>query len=255
MSKFAERLSQATRDVAPPIGFGAASVARRAAPMLLVADITGTEGNLAAVKELADAALLTVPHTIGLEEQVPRLVRGLGGMPFGVWLEALPEAEVEDLSRLGCDFVVFGSEGTSAAIVRHEGMGKVLAVNTAMPDSMAAAVEGLEVDAVAIRGEEEAGLSLHSLLLYYRFSGLTSRPLMVTAPKELTTPDLEDLLSAGAYSLLVNMEEVGKQGLQKVREAIRQLPTTHRRRPLRARPVVPRPAIAEEAAREEEEEE
>ncbi len=254
MSKFAEKLSQATRDIAPPMGFGAAAAARRGAPMLLVADITGAEAGLSAVKELADAALLTVPHTIGLDEQLPPLARGLGGVPFGVWMESVPASEIEDLAKLGCDFVVFGTVGTSSAIIKNEDMGKMLAVDPAMPDSMAGAVGDLELDAVAIKAPaEQTGISVHRLLVYHRFSGLTQKPLMVPCPRELTSRDLEDLLDAGVYAVLVGVEEVGKAGLQQVREAIKQLPAAPKRRPTRTRALVPR--VSGELPRHEEEEE
>ena len=238
------------------MGFGAAALVRRTAPMLLVADITGAEDALAAVKETADAALVTVSHTIGLEEQLPRLVRALGAVPFGVWLEALPESEIDNLAKLGCDFVVFGSAGTSTAIFRNENMGKMLAVDPAMPDSMASAINALEVDAVAIKApHEETGLSVQRLLIYHRFSGLTSKPIMVPSPKELANRDLEDLLDAGVYALLVGVEGVGKPGLQQVREAIRRLPAAPRRRPGRVRAIVPRPPVSAETPAEEEGEE
>lgn len=238
------------------MGFGAAAAARRGAPLLLVADITGAEDNLAAVKETADAALLTVPHTIGLDEQLPRLVRGLGGVPFGVWLETLPGAEIEDLAKLGCDFVVFGGAGTSTAVMRQEDMGKVLALDPGTPDTMASAVDEIDVDAVAIKvPAEQAGISVNRLLVYYRLSSLTNKPLLAPSPRELTSRDLEDLLDAGVYALLVGVEEVGKAGLHLVSEAIKQLPAVPRRRPSRARPLVPQPRVPVGTRAEEEEEE
>jgi len=240
MSKFSEKLSRAAKGAAPTMGFGVGVPSRRTPPILLVAQVTGADRHLAAVKELADAVLLAVPHTIGLDEHLPPLIRGVGGLPLGVWLEALPESEIEAIASLGCDFVVFGGSGTSTAILRYEGLGKVLTVEPAMTDSMVGAIDQLEVDAVSIKApSEEAGVSLNRLLLYQRFGSLISKPLMVPAPRTLTSHDLEHLLEAGVHALLVDVDEVGRAGLQQTRQAIGELPPVLQRRPTRTRAIVP----------------
>ena len=257
MSKLVEKLESLAEGKAQPMGFAAAVARAKTAPMLLIASLTGpaldtTGPDMAG----ADAVLVTIGDVSELEGSLAEKVKGLGDMPWGVSLRSVSGEGVKQLADLGCDFVIFDAAQSPPLLLQEEDMGKVIALDPSLSDSLLRAMERLPVDAVFVaEGSEGPALSVYHLLVYQRLASLVRHPLLTPAPAELGKGDMEGLLEAGVRGVVVELAKkrsVGK--LAELRRAIDSLPTARKRRG-KVDVLLPRLAESRELPEAEEEEE
>jgi len=240
MSKFIDRLTHASQATAQPMGFRAAQSAAAKPGMQLVAALTDGGADLA---KGADAGLLRVSQVSSGAGAIKKTTKAMPDIPWGAWLEGDACGQLGDAAELGCDFVVFPAVGTMLAVPASDDVGLVLQVDSSVPDGQFRTANDLPVDAVLVTGEEggPGSLTWHDLMLWRRFCGLLSKPLLVCVPANVTTGELQLLCDAGVGGVLVAIGPDSPDGeLKRLREAIDELKPPSPRKGRRPDAVLPR---------------
>ena len=258
MSKLLEKLERISEGSGQPLGFGPVVTRTKISQMLTIASVPAGNAQLitAATKEGADALLLTAENLGKDSKALAKMNRAKAEIPWGVSLEAVSKEDIEQLIELGCDYVIFSPARTPAAVLMEEGIGKVLRVDTSLPESLAKAINRLQVDAVLLNpvGMAEAVFTVHQLMVLERLAGSTGKYVLMTMPLGLSTSDIEILWGLGVRGLVVDMTgEQFEQRLSQVKEAIQKLPSTHKKSKEKFRATLP--AAGRSSEKEEEEEE
>ncbi len=261
MSKLLEKLERISNDSGQPMGFGAVVSRTKTSPMLTIASVPTGNAQLISIaaKEGADALLLTVENLEKDSKTLAKMNRAKAEIPWGVFLEKVSKEDIGQLIELGCDFVVFDPAQTQAAVLMEEKLGKVLRIDTSLPENLAKSINRLQVDAVLLNpvGGGETAFTIHQLMVLERLAGSTGKYVLMTMPLGLSTSDIEILWGLGARGLVVDMTlEQPEQRLSQVKEAIRQLPATHKKSREKFRATLPASITpSEKAAPEEDEDE
>jgi len=260
MSKFIDRLNQASQVVVPPMGFGALKPAVERPKMLLVASSALAAGErLAKYVAGADAVLLPVAKSASTAKTVAEISQVVSPVPWGGWLRGIGKREIKQMETAGCDFVVFPAENTALSTLQNSDMGRILQVEASSGEGLLRAVNELPVDAVLIASEQRGKcfLTWQHLMLCQHFASLLTKPLLVSIPSDATGEELQALWQAGVVGAVV---EVGAgqpaSGLKGLRKTIGNLTFPLQRRRSRAMPVLPYlGGVSEEGEDLEEEEE
>jgi len=261
MSKLVEKLERISESGGQPMGFGAAVTRAKVSPMLTIASVPVGNAQLIgiATKEGADALLLTVHNLEKDSKTLAKMNHAKAEIPWGVSLETVSKADIEQLIELGCDFVIFNPVKTPAAVMIEERIGKVLRIDTSLPENLAKAINRLQVDAVLLNpaGGEETTFTVHQLMVLERLAGSTGKHVLVPMLSGLSTSDIEILWELGVRVVAIDMTlEQPEQRLSQLKEAIQKLPTTRKKSKEKFRATLPAsPAPSEKAAPEEDEEE
>ena len=260
MSKLSENLERITEGSIQPLGFGAAVSRTKVPQMLVIASIPAGNAKLTAIAEKggADALLVTVEHLDKEIKNLAKIGRAKTDIPWGIFSETVTKEEIEKLTEIGCDFVIFAPDKTLAAVLTQETIGKVLKIDTSLTESLAKAVNRLQVDAVLIdpSSEEEPPFTVHQLMVYERLASVMGKHLLATMAPGITVSDLESLWGLGVRGIVVDMAvEQPEQRLSEIKEAIQKLPTTHKKSKEKIRATLSLPKAPSEKMEEEEEEE
>jgi len=244
MSRFIDKLKQASQAEHPPMGFKAAKKTFEKRRMLLVAEVKDSVA--AGVVEGADAVLLqgTIKNTSAKTD-----------LPVGIRLFGNKAGRME-----GIDYVVFPPE-TPFTIDRDEKTGKIMAVEAPMDGGLIRAINELPVDAVFVDicQNEENFLTWQQLMHFRYFASLLTKSLLVPVPSNITGDELQLLWELGVGGVVV--ETTSKQpagGLKKLRQIVDSLTPPSKRKRMKARALVPtlreeaRPVIEEDEEEEDE---
>jgi hypothetical protein len=261
MSKLLEKLERISNDGGQPMGFGAVVSRTKISPMLTVASVPAGNAQLISIaaKEGADALLLTVENLEKDSKTLAKMNRAKAEIPWGVFLEKVAKEDIGQLIELGCDFIVFDPAQTQAAVLMEEKIGKVLRIDTSLPENLAKAINRLQVDVVLLNpvGGGETAFTVYQLMVLERLAVNTGKYVLMTMPPGLSTGDIEILWGLGARGVVVDMTlEQPEQRLSQVKEAIRQIPATHKKSREKFRATLPASiAPSEKPAPEEDEDE
>ena len=254
MSKFIDRLTHASQATAQPMGFRAAQSAAAKPGMQLVAALADGSADLA---KGADAGLLRVSQVSSGAGAIKKTTKAMPDIPWGAWLEGDACGQLGHAAELGCDFVVFPAVGTALAVPSDGDVGLILQVDSSVPDGQLRTTNDLPVDAVLVTGEERGpgSLTWHDLMLWRRFCGLLSKPLLVSIPAGATTEELQLLCDAGVGGVVVAIGPDSPEGeLKRLRETIDGLKPPSPRKKSRPEAMVPQISPGSEPAVEIEEE-
>jgi len=200
------------------MGFKAAQPVSQRPKMLLLASLAQADiDNLADYVAGADAGLLRVPELSSGTKILQKVLQVVPDIPWGGWLGG-SQGEIKQIAKAGCDFVVFSAANTPLTILQGDEAGKILEVEASLNEGLLRAVDELPVDAVLITGEQEGEyfLTWHHLMLFQRFAHLLSKPLLVSAPSNITANELQILWGAGVTGVVVEIK-LG-QPAEKLRE-------------------------------------
>ena len=256
MSRFIDKLKQTSLAVPQPMGFKAipASLKPR---MLLVASLA--EANVESLADYvagADAGLLPISKLSSGVKTLKETSQAVPGIPWGGWLRNIGNREIEQIAKVGCDFVVFPAVTTPLAIVQNEKVGKILEVETSLSEGLLKAIDELPVDAVLIGGEKKESLTWHHLMLFQRFADLLTKHLLASIPPNVTANELQALWEAGVDGVVI---EVGAgrpaDRLKKLRQAIDKLAFPSQRKRGKAEALLPHIGRESSIITEEDEEE
>ena len=230
MSKLIELMERAGQQAPKPLGFAPAAELRDLAPqVVLLARLL--PGDLKKDKSLAGAsvdAFLVGPQSAE-DPLLETAARSLGERPWGVRLVEFGAAQVKQLMERGCDFIVFESMKTEAAVLNKEDLGTIVTLSHDLGEEVVRSVCELPVDAVLFSPAQRIlPLTVESLAHIQRVRGLTDKPMMVEAPDGLGESDLEALRNLGIAAVIVDVPPVKRA--EKVKKAIKSLPRRTQRR-------------------------
>ena len=227
MSKLIDKLNQAAKAVPQPMGFRAAKPALMKPKMLLIASLiqANNVGRLADYITGADAVLLPTAKLSPRATTLQKIAKAVSDIPWGGWLADTGRREISPMMETGCDFVVFPAS-TALATPQDDEIGKILQVEASLGEGLLKAVNELPVDAVLIADEpeKERSLTWHRLMLFQRFADLLTKPLLITAPLNVTANELQVLWKTGVDGVVVEVgigEPVGR--LEELRKVIDKL--------------------------------
>jgi len=213
MSKFIDKLKQASQAAPQSMGFRAAPTASSKPQMLLVASLAKADKNLAEYVAGADAGLLIISKLSSGTKAIKKLSRAVADIPWGAWLKDT-DSEVKPMGKVNYDFMVFPAT-TSLAVIQNEEVGKILEIETSLDEGLLKAVDELPVDAVLVGDNKKEGLTWHHLMLFQHFSELLTKPLLASIPSEVTANELQALWEAGVNGVIVEAgagQPVGRVG-------------------------------------------
>ncbi len=255
MSKLLEKLERVSRGPTQALGFRAATVMPRGSSIVLIAALSEGDAKAATLaRQDADAVLISPAKLNG--EGLKQTVDSLAEVPWGVSVKEATTGELSQIKEMGCDFLVFDAAKAPPALLREEGMARIVEIQPSLAYGLVRAIENMPIDAVLIGAEGEVSLSIHQLMTYYHVANLVRKPRVVSVPIDITGEDLEQLVEAGIVGVVVNLEGGVEGELSRLRDAIGAL-LPSRGRKGKLEPLLPHigPSQVTELEEEEEEEE
>ena len=259
MSRFIDKLNRLSRTVPQSIGFKAAQPVLTKPKIQLVASLAEESiEHLVDFVTGADAGLLRISKLSSGAKTLRKMSQALPDIPWGGWLHG-GQGDVKQITKAGCDFIVFPATSTPLAILQDDEAGKILEVEASLAEGLLRAAGELPIDAVLIADVQKEGdfLTWQHLMLFRRFADLLTKPLLVVVPSGVTAGELQTLWGAGVDGVVVEVRAGQPQDrLRELRQVIDELTFPSPRRREKVEPLLPRiSAEAGIAAAEEEEEE
>jgi len=244
MSKFIDKLNRLSRGETQPIGFRAREPASPKPKIQLVAILAQESAeSLTGHVVGADAGLLRIVKPSTGVEALPKLSQALPDIPWGGWLQGKGLGGLKQLSKAGCDFIVFPATDTPLTLIENKEAGRILEVEASLSEGLLRAVNELPIDAVLVASEQKEGYSLtwQHLMLFQRFAGLLTKPLLVSIPAKVTGSELQALWEAGVSGIVIEISpEQPQDGLSKLRQVIDKLEFSLPRRREKVEALLPR---------------
>lgn len=253
MSRFIDKLNQASQGEPQPLGFRVGQSASLQPKMLLVASLPQfIADSLTDYVAGADAGLLPVSKLSSGIESLKQASQAVPDIPWGGWLKGISRKEMKQLSKLGCDFLVFPADA-SLEVAQDTKGGRILEVEASLSDGLLRTIDELPVDAVLIKGKEKEDyfLTWQQLMLIWRFADEVTKPLLVLVPAAVTAEELRLLWEAGVHGVVAN---AGVGGLKGLRQAIDKSPFPSSGRRRKTAPLLPHISAGTDMVAEEEEE-
>jgi len=260
MSKLLEKLDKLAEGRAQPLGFSAALARAKSSPMVIVARVTLADVAIVdvALRGGADALLLLVKKLGKDKKALSDIVSAGVEIPWGVSLEAVNKKDAEQLAKLGCDYVIFNADKTPAATLGEEQIGKVLHLDTFLPDNLIKTISRLSVDAVllSLDVDSEPALTVRQLMEYERLVSGVGKHVLAALPSGFSVADVESLWGIGVRGVVLDMSgDRPEEKLSQLKAAIQKLPATAKKTRKKSMAILPVVSDWEEAAPPEEEEE
>ena len=224
MSKFIDALGTAWQSPPVRMGFGPAAGSQIAAPQIVLVgrvlpkDLEKDPG-LADIK--ADALLVCLGPS---KNPLPnKAAQKLKKRLWGGRLAKFSTTQVKKLMERGCDFIVFESMETEAAVLNEEDLGTIVTLNHDLGEEVTRSICELPVDAVLFSPAQRIlPLTVEGLAKIQLVRGLTDKPFIVEAPTGLGQGDLEAIRNLGITGLIVDVPPKSK--FAEVGKAIDELP-------------------------------
>jgi hypothetical protein len=227
VSRLIDELNRVVRAVPQPMGFRAARPDSSQPRILLIASLAKTEDadRLADSIDGADAVLLYLAKSGLAANTLQKIAASLPNIPWGGWLDDIGTKKLAMLVEGGCDFVVFPAASRVLATPQDDKVGKILQVEPSLGEGLLRAVNDMPVDAVLATHVCEAGEPIlwHHLMILQRLANLLSKPLLVTAPLEITAGELKAMWEAGADGVVVAADTAHPAKIKELRQAIGKL--------------------------------
>ena len=226
MSRLTDLLDK-TQTSSPGIGFAASRQAGATPDIAVIGRVSATE--LAADPALAgspaDALLVT------LDASDSSAASRVGDtLKERLWGARVGSASAEDSAALrdaGCDFIVFDPEGTAAAVLNDDALGKVIAVGFDEPEfdeDEARSIRTLAIDCALLTPTDGLlPLTVQKLLTIQKMRGIVRKRAILNVPAETGKSELETLRNAGVAAIAVSLAEVGED-IERIRDDIANLP-------------------------------
>ena len=249
-----DELNRVSQAAPQSMGFRAAQPVSPKPKILLIASLVQVRvDGLADYVAGADAGLLHISELSSGVKTLQKVCQIAPDIPWGGWLRDIGRGGIEQIVKVGCDFVIFPAADTSLAILQNDEVGKILEVEASLSEGLSRTIDELPVDAVLIAGEEKEDyfLTWQHLMLFWRFANSLAKPLLVSVPSTVVASELQVLWEAGVDGVVV---EAGAGGLKELRQAIDKLTFPPLRRRRKAEALLPyisaEPGVATETEEE-----
>ncbi len=223
MSRFVEKLKQASQAEQPPMGFGRAPRAIKP-KMMLVAEVEVAEAGRVAAE--AEAVLL---------KDNPKSIKELADIPCGILIGK--GGELKKAAAGGADFIVFPSE-TPLGIIEDEDIGRVLLIETSLEKELVGTIGDMPLDAVMAFGQEmkQTPYSWQHFMRIKSIAAACRKPLLVLVAADVGQDELQLLWQAGIAGVVI--ETASAEEIKKLRSIIDGLKPPSKKKD-RARAIVP----------------
>ena len=226
MSKLTDLLDK-TQTASPGIGFAASRQAAAIPSIALIGRVTAAE--LAEDSSLsdsaADALLVTLDASDGAA--VGRVGDALKSKLWGARVGSVSADDAGALREAGCDFIVFDAEGTSAAVLNDDNLGKVIAVGFDDPEfdeEEAKAIRTLDIDCALLTPPDGLmPLTVQKLLGIQKMRSTVRKRTVLNVPADTGKSELETLRNAGVAAVAVSLADAGGE-IQRIKDDIASLP-------------------------------
>lgn len=204
MSRFIELLDRVREHTPRPAGFAASgrsldefALIAQTVPAALADDPRLAHSD-------ADAFLLRLGSVD--DPALPEAAKALAARIWGVRLPLFTLEHTKALIDIGCDYVVFDSAGTEAALLTLPDLGIVITVDHRSDEGIIRSLGELAINGLLFRPAiRESPLSFHTLATIQRVCGVIDRPLLLELPEGLCGTDLEVLRSVETTGLIVEV--------------------------------------------------
>ena len=231
MSKFIEMLMKVDDQAPAPMGFGLKATDRRSANALAIAGAVAPSGLTKAKAGIKTVDAVLLNSTDKDQKTLDKAASKLDGELWGVRGGAVNAEQARHLAESGCDFIVFDAEGTSAALLDIEDIGKVVTIGDELDDDMARSIAGIPIDAVLYTPSElDLPLTVGGLLALSRVRGLLDLPYIMAVSGAIEGDDISALRNLGIAGLVMDLS--APDDIASTAKAISSLP---RRKPRHTR--------------------
>ena len=220
MGKFADAIRDRRKGGQRRLGFGAASEERQ--PTMLVGTIGVVEG--------ADFCLALNDDDRAAAESSDTAV-------WGTRLDALTADNVGEAKERGAAFVSFELDGARADALLDEDMDFVVRLSDPRVDEADARALG-SLRPVELAVEVEFPVRLSAILALRRLALLTSAPLGVKCPTDISAGDIEALRDSGVAVFVLD-RDVSSDDVAAVKQRIAEIPERKPKRDEDAQPLIP----------------
>ncbi|MSQ06217.1 MAG: hypothetical protein EXR54_09660 [Dehalococcoidia bacterium] len=238
MGKFLDLMERIANGSPAGLGFGAAR-ATKVPSMALITLVSGHHAHgLKTVATLVpDATLvsgLKGPAALG------DIKGGLPAAPWGVSIEGLSEAEAKEYREHGCDLLAFPLQGTMAAALDEEEVGRVLCLEPHVQEPELRAIDTLPVDALLVNMTVVSGpWSLQDLMAIGAISRRSSKYVLVSVSQPPGKKDLEALRDLGVRGLVLDVGAVSLEVLKELKTTLLEMPRKRPQRKERTTAILP----------------
>ena len=226
MSKLTDLLDK-TQTASPGIGFAASRQSAAIPSIALIGRVTAAE--LAEDTSLADTPADALLVTLDASDSaaVGRVSDALGDRLWGARVGSASADDAVALRQAGCDFIVFDAEGTSAAVLNDDDLGKVIAVGFDEPEfdeEEAKAIRTLDIDCALLTPPDGLmPLTVQKLLSIQKMRSTVRKRTVLNVPADTGKSELETLRNAGVAAVAVALADAGGE-TQRIRDDIANLP-------------------------------
>jgi hypothetical protein len=247
MSRFIDKLKQASKSEPPPMGFR--TVQKNCKPRLLIIARLNQPaiGNMSDIAESADACLFTVQKSADIRA-IEKIVKAVPEVSCGCMINGSVGVNQKQLEQSGSDFLFFTKEMIATELLKSEKTGKVLVVEESLTSDLIRILDTMPEDAIFLdsKPEERFSLTWQKLMTLKRFAVLSAKYLLVSVPMDLTADELQVIWEMGVDGLVADVN--GKESVDKfnkLRQVVEGLTPPSKRKQGKTRAIVP--AIREEA--------
>jgi len=244
MSKFIDKLKQFSQGEFQSIGFTAKQPTLPKPRIQLITSLAeDSADSLSGYVAGADAVLLGISKATTGAEALQKTSQAFPDILWGGRLKSVSPSGIKQLTKAGCDFLVFPATDTPLATIESGETGRILEVEASLDGGLLRATNELPVDAVLIAGEEKEvqALTWRHLMVFQRFADLLTKPLLVSAPSRITASELKILWETGISGVIVEVDgkQTGDQ-VNKLRQEIDKMEFKSLHRQDRAEALLPR---------------
>lgn len=226
MSKLTDLLDKA-QTASPGIGFAASRQSAAIPSIALIGRVTAAE--LAEDKSLADSPADALLVTLDASDSgaVGRVSDALGDRLWGARVGSASAEDAVALREAGCDFIVFDAEGTSAAVLNDDDLGKVIAVGFDEPEfdeEEAKAIRTLDIDCALLTPPDGLmPLTVQKLLGIQKMRSTVRKRTVLNVPADTGKSELETLRNTGVAAIAIALVDAGGE-TQRIKDDIASLP-------------------------------
>ena len=243
MSRFIEKLKQASKAKLPPLGFGRAQKAVKPKMMLIAVLDQDDAARAARLAGEADAILLKAVDETSLAEASKIITENIKDIPFGIL--SGKNGGLKEAAATGFDFIAFPLD-SPLEIIEDEDIGRLLVIEAAMDKELLRAIGDMPLDAVLIGGEEakQSHFTWRHFMLFRGIAAMCGKPLLLWITTETGEDELQLLWEAGVAGVAVETKTAAE--IKKLSGIIDNLKPPSKKRKDKNRAIVP--LMREEAA-------
>jgi len=238
MSRFIDKLKQASLSEPPPLGFRTVQKVIKHR-LLVVASLDKPETlDNVDITDIADAFLFDAQKAAEYKA-AEKSAKSLKDIPCGCRISGSFNIDFE---KTELDFVVFGSDMPASALLKSEKTGRVAIVDEDTTGEMIRILDAMPQHAILLdeKPAEKFSITWQKLSIYKRFSTLSTKPLLISIPVNLNADELQAIWDMGVNGLIVRVADAeSAEAFKKLRQIVETLLPQSKNKHNKTRALVP----------------